>query len=147
MSEPRFLHLGGLRDIEVFQRHLRELHISIPCDPELVPGDASPLAQPLRRGNITLGNRFAIHPMEGWDGTIDGRPTELTFRRWRHFGASGAKLIWGGEAVTVAPTFTIDLNHESSNDTLYSIRDLESMTTIRYLRTLRSGRSLRAFIA
>src|SRR5690349_14209212 len=39
--------------------------------------------------------------MEGWDGTREGRPTELTFRRWQRFGASGAKLIWGGEAVAV----------------------------------------------
>ena len=39
--------------------------------------------------------------MEGWDGTADGRPSELTTRRWRHFGISGAKLIWGGEAVAV----------------------------------------------
>jgi 2,4-dienoyl-CoA reductase-like NADH-dependent reductase (Old Yellow Enzyme family) len=39
--------------------------------------------------------------MEGWDGSTEGRPTELTFRRWRRFGASGAKLIWGGEAVAV----------------------------------------------
>jgi 2,4-dienoyl-CoA reductase-like NADH-dependent reductase (Old Yellow Enzyme family) len=39
--------------------------------------------------------------MEGWDGTSDGRPTELTERRWRNFGRSGAKLIWGGEAVAV----------------------------------------------
>ena len=39
--------------------------------------------------------------MEGWDGTADGRPTELTRRRWRRFGMSGAKLIWGGEAVAV----------------------------------------------
>jgi len=101
MSEPPFLHLGGLRDVAAFRRHLRELQISIPCDPDLIVGDASPLAQPLRRGDITLGNRFAIHPMEGWDGTVDGRPTELTFRRWRRFGASGAKLIWGGEAVAV----------------------------------------------
>jgi 2,4-dienoyl-CoA reductase-like NADH-dependent reductase (Old Yellow Enzyme family) len=39
--------------------------------------------------------------MEGWDGTADGRPTELTRRRWRNFGLSGAKLIWGGEAAAV----------------------------------------------
>jgi len=39
--------------------------------------------------------------MEGWDGTPDGRPSELTTRRWRNFGRSGAKLIWGGEAVAV----------------------------------------------
>ncbi|MEM9704027.1 MAG: NADH:flavin oxidoreductase, partial [Planctomycetota bacterium] len=40
-------------------------------------------------------------PMEGWDGTADGRPSELTERRWQNFGRSGAKLIWGGEAVAV----------------------------------------------
>src|SRR3954465_8172874 len=39
--------------------------------------------------------------MEGWDGTADGRPTERTLRRWRRFGESGAKLVWGGEAVAV----------------------------------------------
>ena len=44
------------------------------------------------------GNRFAIQPMEGWDGTGDGMPTDHVRRRWRNFGRSGAKLIWGGEA-------------------------------------------------
>ena len=39
--------------------------------------------------------------MEGWDGTRDGEPTDLTRRRWRNFGISGAKLMWGGEAVAV----------------------------------------------
>src|SRR5438067_2196697 len=38
--------------------------------------------------------------MEGCDGTLDGRPDELTFRRYRRFGAGGAKLIWG-EATAV----------------------------------------------
>ena len=52
---------------------------------------------------LRAGNRFCILPMEGWDGTTDGRPSDLTMRRWRHFGASGAKLIWGGEAVAVCP--------------------------------------------
>src|SRR5262249_45976847 len=45
--------------------------------------------------------RMAVQPMEGWDGTADGNPTESTLRRWRRFGASGAKLIWGGEAIAV----------------------------------------------
>ena len=49
----------------------------------------------------SVGNRFAILPMEGWDGTEDGRPTELVERRWRRFGSSGAKLVWGGEAAAV----------------------------------------------
>jgi len=102
MTERSYLHLGAIRDVETFRRHLQELHISIPCDVEVIRGEESPLAQPLRREAIHLGNRFAIQPMEGWDGTSDGRPTELTFRRWRRFGASGAKLIWGGEAVAVS---------------------------------------------
>ena len=40
--------------------------------------------------------------MEGWDGLADGNPSEHTIRRWQRFGSSGAKLIWGGEAVAVS---------------------------------------------
>ena len=101
MNQNSFLRLGGIRDVETFRNYLQALHISIPCDTKLLAGDGSPLGQPLHRGDVAVGNRFAIQPMEGWDGTTDGRPTELTFRRWRRFGASGAKLIWGGEAVAV----------------------------------------------
>lgn len=49
-----------------------------------------------------LGNSFVIHPMEGCDGELDGNPGELTFRRYRRFGAGGAKLIWF-EACAVVP--------------------------------------------
>ncbi len=73
----------------------------LPFDEQLEHGLASPLAQPCVVDGVTVGNRFAILPMEGWDGTRDGRPSDLTERRWRRFGASGAKLIWGGEAVAV----------------------------------------------
>lgn len=95
------IHVGGLRDVESFRRYLAEHQIDIPCDDELISGAASPLAQPICAGGIKVGNRIVAQPMEGWDGTGDGRPTELTFRRWERFGASGAKLIWGGEAVAV----------------------------------------------
>jgi 2,4-dienoyl-CoA reductase-like NADH-dependent reductase (Old Yellow Enzyme family) len=50
---------------------------------------------------LIIGNRLCALPMEGWDGTREGHPSELTFRRWQHFGESGAKLIWGGEAVAI----------------------------------------------
>jgi 2,4-dienoyl-CoA reductase-like NADH-dependent reductase (Old Yellow Enzyme family) len=39
--------------------------------------------------------------MEGWDGTPEGAPSHYTERRWLRFGQSGAKLIWGCEAVAV----------------------------------------------
>jgi len=55
----------------------------------------------LIRGALTIGNRIAVQPMEGWDATRDGAPSENTSRRWQRFGRSGGKLIWGGEAVAV----------------------------------------------
>src|ERR1044072_5630855 len=91
----------GLRDIESFQCYLAERQINIPCDNKLISGESSPLTQPIDIGGTKIGNRIAAQPMEGWDGTAEGRPTELTFRRWERFGASGATLIWGGEAVAV----------------------------------------------
>src|SRR5690349_11266523 len=93
--------VASLRTTQGFQAHLQSLRLNIPCDQELVAGAASPLAQPLLKGGFKIGNRIAIHPMEGWDGTADGNPSESTVRRWRRFGQSGAKLIWGGEAVAV----------------------------------------------
>ena len=101
MANRSYIHLGGLRDIESFLRYLAEHRINIPCDDKLIAGEGSPLAQPIYIGDTKVGNRIAVQPMEGWDGTDDGRPTELTLRRWERFGASGAKLIWGGEAVAV----------------------------------------------
>src|SRR5882672_11684257 len=101
MSANQFLHIGSIRDIEAFRRHLQEHQISIPCDQETMSGSASPLTEQLTFNGVKIGNRFTVHPMEGWDGTPDGRPTELTIRRWKNFGRSGAKLIWGGEAVAV----------------------------------------------
>ena len=102
MSFPNYLHLGSVHGAEAFQHHLREHQIAVPCDIEMSTGHESPLAQPLLLNDKKIGNRFAIHPMEGWDGTADGGPSELTQRRWRNFGRSGAKLIWGGEAIAVA---------------------------------------------
>jgi NADPH2 dehydrogenase len=100
--------IGALKSVAAFRARLDELGIAIPCEDIVESGPASPLAQPVtlplgdaRSSSFTVANRFAIHPMEGWDGTEDGRPTENTIRRWQRFGQSGAKLIWGGEAVAV----------------------------------------------
>jgi NADPH2 dehydrogenase len=93
--------IASLKTADAFRAYLAELAILLPFDPELETGPDAPLARPFEEGGLHVGNRFAILPMEGWDGTPDGRPSELTIRRWRRFGASGAKLIWGGEAVAV----------------------------------------------
>ncbi|HUF52310.1 MAG TPA: NADH:flavin oxidoreductase [Dehalococcoidia bacterium] len=64
--------------------------------------DVSPLLQPLTVAGRAVGSRLAVHPMEGCDGTLEGAPGDLTFRRWERFGAGGAKIIWG-EATAVVP--------------------------------------------
>ncbi|HEX6624440.1 MAG TPA: hypothetical protein VF064_12055, partial [Pyrinomonadaceae bacterium] len=101
MSQRLYTPPGTIRSVADFRVHFEKLGLSFPCDEEVAHGAQSPLAQPITLGGRQIGNRFCIHPMEGWDGTLDGRPTEHTVRRWRHFGLSGAKLIWGGEAVAV----------------------------------------------
>lgn len=127
MSERNFLHLGSMRDVETFRRYLQENQIAIPCDDEVMAGSASPLAQPLRLDGRTIGNRFCIHPMEGWDGTTDGLPTDKTIHRWRYFGISGAKLIWGGEAVAVRHDGRANPNqlllNEHTRDSIARLRD------------------------
>ncbi len=60
-----------------------------------VSDDLSVMFQPIVVSGRTVGNRWAIQPMEGCDGTLDGLPDELTFRRYVRFGSGGAKLIWG----------------------------------------------------
>ena len=75
--------------------------MALPFDERITSGDGSPLAQPTEAGGLAPRNRFCILPMEGWDGTPDGRPSDLTRRRWGSFGRSGAALIWGGEAFAV----------------------------------------------
>ncbi|MDA9777615.1 NADH:flavin oxidoreductase [Rubripirellula sp.] len=98
MSYPR---IASFKSAQQFTDRLKELDLSIPFDDEVIRGEDSPLADSLQWEGRKIGNRFCILPMEGWDGTSDGKPSALTYRRWRSFGASGAKLIWGGEAVAV----------------------------------------------
>lgn len=102
MSTAPILRLGAIKDLEAFQEHIASLGLTIPCDLNLLHGAESPLRWPLNRAGIEVHNRIAVQPMEGWDGQPDGSPSERTLRRWQRFGRSGAKLIWGSEAVAVS---------------------------------------------
>jgi 2,4-dienoyl-CoA reductase-like NADH-dependent reductase (Old Yellow Enzyme family) len=96
--------IAQLKTAEHLRERLAELGLELPIDDAiLTAAQGSPLAEPLVMGPFRLGNRWCIHPMEGWDANRDGSPSEHTLRRWRHFGLSGAKLIWGGEAAAVVP--------------------------------------------
>src|SRR5207249_1920961 len=89
--------------------------------------DPTPLFRPVSVGPLTVGNALCVQPMEGCDGTPDGRPDELTFRRYRRFGAGGAKLIWG-EATAVleegrANPRQLLLNEQTAPDLERMLRD------------------------
>jgi NADPH2 dehydrogenase len=101
VPSPSYPRVASFKTADAFRQHLRACGATIALDETLDPPETSPLGRPFEMDGVRVGNRFCILPMEGWDGTADGEPTDLTRRRWEHFGISGAKLIWGGEAVAV----------------------------------------------
>lgn len=95
--------LKNVKELTQLVDLLDELNIELPVD-EKIAIDGS-LAEAVTIGGtatpqLVSPNRFAILPMEGWDGDTEGRPTDLVRRRWQRFGASGAGLVWG-EATAV----------------------------------------------
>ena len=84
MAVERFVRVGHLKTVEEFKAHLDSLGVEMPCDDTIETGPSSPLAQPYDHKGFRIGNRFCIHPMEGWDAHRDGTPSEKTLRRWRH---------------------------------------------------------------
>lgn len=93
---------ASFTDSDAFHERLQEIHPEFHCV-DTLQGLESPLGKSLTWQNRSIANRWAIHPMEGWDGTENGLPSEDTLRRWHRFGQSGAGLIWGGEAFAVTP--------------------------------------------
>ncbi len=94
--------IARFRTADDLRAHCRTISAPIPLDDTILSAaEGSPLAAPITIGGRRVGNRWCIHPMEGWDASADGQPTDTLLRRWQRFGESGAKLIWGGEAVAV----------------------------------------------
>ena len=122
-----FPRIASLKTVEKFRARLEELGLAIGADDAILPAPDSPLAQPLEIGDIRVGNRWVVHPMEGWDAETDGRPSELVRRRWRNFAISGAKWIWGGEAMAVVPEGRANPNqliiNEANRDALAALHD------------------------
>ncbi|MDB6029721.1 MAG: namA 1, partial [Verrucomicrobiales bacterium] len=107
MSQPfKLIRVPSLKTVQDFRSHVASLGVEIPCEDSIVTGTDSPLTQPVPQVMVngkTIGNRWAVQPMEGWDATPTGGATDEVRRRWQRFGESGAKLIYGGEAMAVRP--------------------------------------------
>ncbi len=102
MRRPQVRKLASAEEL---QRYLHDIGVQVPFDATVDPHGV--LSTPLEirdaaAGTRTAPNRFVVLPMEGWDGTTDGQPTDLVRRRWQRFGSGGCGLVWG-EATAVRP--------------------------------------------
>ncbi len=83
--------------LDQLQAKIVELGVEIPLTDRI-----DVLASPVRFGSLTVPNRMVVHPMEGCDADHEGRPTELTFRKYERFAAGGSGMLWM-EACAVVP--------------------------------------------
>jgi NADPH2 dehydrogenase len=100
--KPKYKRIAQLKTAVDFKEYAKSVGADLPFDDAVTSADLFQHDYKLKSGR-TIGNRFCILPMEGWDGGYDGLPSDYTRRRWHHFAISGAKLLWGCEAVAVTP--------------------------------------------
>lgn len=102
VAPPDPTPLSAVADVAAFRVLLESLGLSsdVTVDDEVAP--VGPLAAPVRLWDRQVGNRFCIHPMEGWDSEPDGSPSAASRHRWRAMGACGAKMLWN-ESIAVSP--------------------------------------------
>ena len=74
---------------EMLKEDIERLGLDIPLSENL-----EILKKPVRIGDRLIPNALTVHPMEGCDGTPEGKPGELTFRRYERFARGGAGLLW-----------------------------------------------------
>ncbi|MGB0114066.1 MAG: NADH:flavin oxidoreductase [Ilumatobacteraceae bacterium] len=142
----RYTQVKKLRTVEEFSEHCASLAIDIPIDATTDPTGV--LADPVEftdgnGGVLTSPNRFAVLPMEGWDGTTQGAPTDLVRRRWGRFGSSGCGLVWG-EATAVQLDGRANPNQlvidDSTVEEIAGLRQLLDPAQVTGLQLTHSGR-------
>lgn len=142
----RYTQVKKLRSPDELRAHLADIDAQLPVDDTVDPG--GPLAEAVTftdssAGSFTIPNRFAVLPMEGWDGTNDGAPTDLVRRRWERFGSSGCGLVWG-EATAVVAEGRANPNQlvigEATADALAELRGLLAPEQVTGLQLTHSGR-------
>ncbi len=98
MAKHERFHIRTFNDLDY---ECRRLDISIPYqDDTSILFDSVPIRR--ETGSHSTINRFAVHPMEGFDADESGTPQDLTFRRYGRYAAGGTGTIWF-EATAVTP--------------------------------------------
>ena len=77
------------KNLDEFRHDIEELNVNLPLSTDL-----EILAKPIQIHGKTVKNRIAIQPLECFDSSLEGTPSDLTFRRYRRLSAGGSGLIW-----------------------------------------------------
>ena len=77
------------KSLDEIKEDIKKLGINIP-----ISEDLDVLKRTVSIGDSSIPNSLGIHPMEGCDGTAEGKPDELTYRRYERFARGGAGLLW-----------------------------------------------------
>lgn len=118
--------ISTLKSLTEFSDYARQFGFELNCDEVRTSKQVSALGQSIEYQNHVIGNRWCILPMEGWDCLPSGAPSEFTSRRWRRFGGSGAKLLFGCEAAAVM--------HEGRSSSRQMMISSETVDAIAFLR-------------
>ena len=84
-------------DSQSLQDDIRRYGVAIPFADQI-----DPLKNTLTIGRHQIVNRLATLPMEGCDGELDGKPGELTERRYLRFAQGGTGILWFEATAVVA---------------------------------------------
>ena len=116
--KPKYPRMAQLKTVSDITNYLTVNAIDLPFDDVLLPPADSLFSQKIAlKSGKTIGNSLCILPMEGWDGTTDGKPSAFTRARWVKFAVSGAKLLFGCEAVAVCHSGKANPNQLVMNET------------------------------
>mgnify|MGYP000884165516 CR=1 FL=1 len=85
------------KSLDDMRSDITELDVHLP-----VSANLEILAQPIQVHGKTVKNRIAIQPLECFDASLEGTPSDLTFRRYRRLSAGGSGMIWF-ESVSTTP--------------------------------------------
>ena len=111
------------KSLDELKEDMTKMGLDIP-----VSSDVAVLFRPINIGNKTVPNRLAINPMEGCDGTPEGKPSDLTRRRYRRFGNGGAGLVWYEATAVVnegrANPRQLQINKETRADVAATLKEL-----------------------
>jgi 2,4-dienoyl-CoA reductase (NADPH2) len=77
------------RSLTDLEKKLKKLMIPLP-----ISSNIEILKDSIQIKNVTIPNRLAVQPMEGFDANLDGSPSELTYRRYTRYSKGGVGLIW-----------------------------------------------------